>query len=80
MTKEILDGIYYRYNPITGKKEKVNPIRKPKIINYCERCGKKIDYFMLPSSCVHGYTVVCYECDSELYLDYINGIGMDNRC
>ena len=38
--KEILNGIDYRYNKTSGKKEKIIHI-KVEPTEYCQRCGKK---------------------------------------
>lgn len=70
MTKEILDGINYIYNSRTGRKKKIKPIVMPKIMSYCERCGKKIYYMMVCSSVCFPFTNLCKECDEELYNKY----------
>ena len=56
-------GTFYKYNPVTGKKEYIYIDKsKPKPIYHCERCGeKKIDVSVTSQGHYHYLCKHCYD-------------------
>jgi len=58
------DGRTNRYDYETGKLISIEPPPVPTL--YCERCGKKIHYYLMIVSFSVPFQYVCEECEKEL--------------
>jgi len=58
------DGITNKYDSETGKLISIEPPPVPTL--YCERCGKKIHYYLTLMSFTVPFLYICKECEEEL--------------
>ena len=63
-----VDGRTKKYDYETGKLISIKPPSVPTL--YCERCGKKIHYYLQIISFNVPFLYVCEECEEELRSTY----------